>query len=167
MATASDPTIASSAPAGAAPTRYLEPDWFTRTLFNPLVRRLTRLGLSIRGSRELRVIGRRSGKVQSIPVNPIEVDGVRYLVAPRGTTQWVRNLRAAGTGELRLGRKVEAFSATELDDADKPAVLRPYIKIWKMEVASFFEGVDHTASDEQLAAIGPNHPVFRIDAVGR
>ncbi len=70
------------------------------------------------GSRELRVVGRRSGQVRTTVVNLLEVDGRRYLVAPRGTTEWV-NLRVAGAGELRVGRQVEDFTAAEVGDADK------------------------------------------------
>jgi len=73
-------------------------DWATRNLLNPAVRFLTRIGISVMGSRELRVRGRKSGDWRTTPVNLMTVDGVQYLVAPRGTTQWVRTLRAAGGG---------------------------------------------------------------------
>lgn len=142
--------------------RYLEPDWLTRNVFNRIVRRLTRLGLSVRGSRELRVRGRVTGEWRSTPVNLLTVEGSQYLVAPRGVTQWVRNVRAAGGGELRLGRRVEAFRAEELADADKAAVLRPYLRLWKAETGVFFDGLDADATDAELVAAGPKHPVFRI-----
>lgn len=142
--------------------RYLEPDWLTRNVFNRIVRRLTRLGLSVRGSRELRVRGRVTGEWRSTPVNLLTVEGRQYLVAPRGVTQWVRNVRAAGGGELRLGRRVEAFRAEELADADKAAVLRPYLRLWKAETGVFFDGLDADATDAELVAAGPKHPVFRI-----
>jgi hypothetical protein len=90
------------------------------------------------------------------------VEGERYLVAPRGHTQWVRNLRAAGTGELRLGRRVEAFTATELDDEEKLPVLREYLRKWAWEVGAFFEGVDKDSPDEVLRAAAPGFPAFRI-----
>jgi deazaflavin-dependent oxidoreductase (nitroreductase family) len=147
--------------------RYLKPDRFTQKVFNPTVRGLTRLGISVWGSRELRVLGRTSGQWRATPVNLITVDGQRYLVAPRGTTDWVRNLRAAGGGELRIGRRSDPFVATELDDAAKPAVLRPYLRRWKFEVGKFFDGLDHHASDEQMLVIAPGIPVFRIDQPGR
>jgi deazaflavin-dependent oxidoreductase (nitroreductase family) len=143
--------------------RYLKPGWFTRTVFNPAVRGLTRLGIGVWGARELRVRGRKSGQWRATPVNLITVAGQRYLVAPRGTTDWVRNLRVAGGGELRIGRRTEPFAATEVGDADKPAVLRPYLRRWKFEVGQFFDGVDGEASDEQLLAIAGGIPVFRID----
>lgn len=142
--------------------RYLEPDWLTRNVFNRIVRRLTRLGLSVRGSRELRVRGRVTGEWRSTPVNLLTVEGSQYLVAPRGVTQWVRNVRAAGGGELRLGRRVEAFRAEELADADKAAVLRPYLRLWKAETGVFFDGLDADATDAELVAAGPKHPVFRV-----
>ena len=142
--------------------RYLEPGWFTRNVFNRSIRFFTRLGLSVWGSRELRVRGRATGEWRSVPVNLLTVDGVQYLVAPRGTTQWVRNLRVAGGGELRVGRQVEVFAAAELDDAVKPEILRAYLRRWKAEVGVFFDGVDASADDQQLRAIADKYPVFRI-----
>jgi deazaflavin-dependent oxidoreductase (nitroreductase family) len=144
--------------------RYVEPGWFTRTVFNPMVAALTRAGISVWGSRELRVRGRKSGEWRTTPVNLLTFEGERYLVAPRGETQWVRNLRVAGGGELRVGRHIEAFQATELDDDEKVEVLRAYLKRWKMEVGVFFDGVDGKSSDDELRRIGPKHPVFRLSS---
>jgi deazaflavin-dependent oxidoreductase (nitroreductase family) len=144
--------------------RYVQPSWFDSKIFNPAVRGLTRLGISVWGSRELRVRGRRSGEWRRTPVNLLSVDGERYLVAPRGTTQWVRNLRVTGTGELRVGRRVEAFRATEVGDDVKVPILRAYLKRWGFEVGRFFEGVTAKATDEQLAGIAPGFPVFRVSA---
>ena len=81
-----------------SPSRYLRPGWFTRRVFNPLIAGLTRAGLSVWGSRELRVRGRTSGEWRATPVNLLTVGTDRYLVAPRGETQWARNLRVAGDG---------------------------------------------------------------------
>jgi hypothetical protein len=99
-----------------------------------------------------------------VAVNLLVIDGQRYLVAPRGHTQWVRNLRVARTGELRLGRRAEPFAATELTDDEKPAILRAYLKRWKAEVGVFFGGVGPDSSEDELRRIGPDHPVFKIDA---
>src|SRR5437764_7495469 len=96
--------------------RYLEPGWFTRNVFNRSVALATRAGLSVWGSRVLRVRGRTSGEWRETPVNLLTIDGTRYLVAPRGVTQWVRNLRVAGGGELGLGRQAATFRATERPD---------------------------------------------------
>jgi len=141
--------------------RYIKP---TRSaeIFNRAVATVTKLGVSVWGSRVLRVRGRKSGEWRSNVVNLLTHDGARYLVSPRGQSQWVRNLRAAGTGELLVGRRVERFSAVELADADKPAVLRDYLRRWKFEVGVFFDGVGPDASDEELLRIAPGYPVFRI-----
>lgn len=144
-----------------ATDRYLAPRLGDR-IFNRLARRLTAMGLSISGSRELRIVGRKSGEVRTNVVNLLVLDGERYLVAPRGITEWVRNLRAAGEGELKVGRRVEAFRAEELADADKPAILREYLAAWAWEVGRFFEGIDADSTDEDLLAIAPGFPVFRL-----
>lgn len=131
-------------------------------VFNRLVSALTRAGISVYGSRVLRVRGRVSGEWRSVPVNLMTLDGQRYLVAPRGHTQWVRNLRVAGGGELAVGRRVERFRAEELSDVDKPAVLRAYLKRWKFEVGTFFAGVGPDATDQRLLEVAPGYPVFRL-----
>jgi deazaflavin-dependent oxidoreductase (nitroreductase family) len=142
--------------------RYVRVDGGTE-FFNRIVEWLTRHGVSLLGSRVLAVRGRTSGEWRTVPVNLLPHDGERYLVAPRGHTQWVRNLRAAGgAGELRLGRRVEAFVADELPDEAKPDVLRSYLKRWKFEVGMFFDGVDASAPDETLLRIAPGYPVFKL-----
>jgi deazaflavin-dependent oxidoreductase (nitroreductase family) len=135
-------------------TRYIKPSWFTQHVFNPAVAWLTRRGVSMAGSRELSVVGRSSGQVRTTVVNLLEVDGVRYLVAPRGTTQWVRNLRVAGTGQLRVGRRVEDFRVEEVPDSDKVPILRAYWKRWRWEVGQFFKDLSKNPTDAELAAIG-------------
>lgn len=142
--------------------RFQEPGWFTKHVFNPLVAGLTRLGLPLAGSRVLEVKGRKSGEWRKTPVNPLDFDGERYLVAPRGEAQWVRNMRVVGAGRLVAGRRREEFSATEVADTEKSAVLRAYLEKWKWEVGAFFGGVGPDSSDEELLAIAPDHPVFRI-----
>ena len=144
--------------------RYIEPDWFTRNVFNRLVAAATRLGISVWGSRVLEVRGRKTGAPRRTPVNLLTLDGARYLVAPRGHTQWVRNLRAAGEGRLLLGRRTERFVATEIPDQEKEPILRPYLRRWKWEVGVFFGGGDADASTEELQRIAPDHPIFRIEA---
>jgi hypothetical protein len=83
-------------------------------------------------------------------------------VAPRGETQWVRNLRASGEGRLRKGRRIEEFTAIELPDDEKVLLLRAYLKKWAWEVGAFFQGVGADAPDDDLRRIAPLHPVFRI-----
>ena len=144
--------------------RYVAPDWFTRNVFNRIVAALTRLGISVWGSRVLEVRGRKTGEPRRTPVNLLTLDGTRYLVAPRGHTQWVRNLRAAaGEGELLLGRRRERLIGSELADNDKEPILRAYLRRWKWEVGQFFGGVDAESSSEELHRVAPDHPIFRIE----
>ena len=149
----------------ATETRYIKPKAAT-DLFNETVARLTKMGVSVYGSRILYVRGRKSGEWRTTPVNPLSLaDGARYLVAPRGNTQWVRNIRVVGGGELRVGRKVEPFTVTEVADDDKPEILRAYLKHWKWEVGVFFDGVDANAPAAKLREIAPGYPVFRVEPV--
>jgi deazaflavin-dependent oxidoreductase (nitroreductase family) len=145
---------------------YRAPGWFTRNVFNQLVAFLTRQGISVLGSRILAVKGRTSGQWRTTPVNLLTHENCRYLVSPRGETQWVRNLRAVGTGELRLGRRAEGFRGRELTDDEKVPVLRAYLKRWKAEVGIFFEGTGPDSSDDQILAIAPRHPAFEVLPVG-
>lgn len=142
--------------------RYVKPNAFD-IYFNRVVGLLTKLGLSVMGSRVLAVKGRSSGQWRTTPVNLLTVDGRRYLVAPRGQAQWVRNIRVAGGGELRLGRKAEPFTVTELADADKPPIIRAYLARWGWEVGRFVEGLTKNAGDEEIVAAAPGFPVFRIN----
>lgn len=146
----------------ATTDRYLAPGTVTAKVFNPMVAHLTRLGISFWGSRVLAVRGRTTGEIRTVPVNVLTLDDERYLVAPRGITQWVRNIRVSGTAELRVGRRRETITVDELDDADKPDVLRAYLRRWKWEVGQFFDGVGPDASDAELLAVAPGYPVFRL-----
>lgn len=147
---------------GTVPAHYRAPGWFTRNVFNRAVAFLTGRGVSVLGSRVLAVRGRSSGVWRTTPVNLLEHDGHRYLVSPRGEGQWVRNLRAAGTGELRLGHRTEAFRGRELSDDEKVPVLRAYLKRWKFEVGVFFEGVGPDSEDAEIRAIAARHPAFEV-----
>jgi deazaflavin-dependent oxidoreductase (nitroreductase family) len=142
---------------------YKRPGWFTKHVFNRIVAAMTRLGISVWGSRVLRVRGRTSGEWRTTPVNLLTFEGQRYLVAPRGETQWVKNIRKSGTGELQLGRKTEPFRAVELPDEERPDLLRAYLKRWKAEVGVFFGGVSAKSPEEDLRRIAPDHPVFRVE----
>src|SRR5436305_14849953 len=107
--------------------RYLRPGWFIQKIANPLV---ARFGMAT----TLAVRGRKSGEWRRVPVNVVELDGARYLLAPRGTTEWVRNLRAAGEGQLERGGKANPFRATELPDEAKPPIIDAYLKRWRSQV---------------------------------
>jgi deazaflavin-dependent oxidoreductase (nitroreductase family) len=142
---------------------YRQPGWFTRNVFNPSIAGLTRLGVSVLGSRVLEVPGRKTGEPRRTPVNLLTHEGRQYLVSPRGHGQWVRNVRAnEGRLDLLLGKRRTHYVASELADAEKPEVLRAYLRRWKAEVGVFFEGVDADSSDEELVAAGQKHPVFLL-----
>jgi deazaflavin-dependent oxidoreductase (nitroreductase family) len=126
--------------------RYLRPGWLLSRVVNPL---LMRLGLVP----TLAVRGRVSGQWRTVPVNVLELDGERYLVAPRGDTEWVRNLRVTGRGELRRRARAEPFRATELRDEEKPRVIEAYLARWGYQVKRYFDALPRPA----------DHPVFRID----
>jgi deazaflavin-dependent oxidoreductase (nitroreductase family) len=126
---------------------YLRPGWFVRKVMNPLMM-LTGI------TPTLAVRGRQSGEWRTVPVNVLDLDGARYLVAPRGTTEWVRNLRAAGGGELRRRGKTERFRATELPDDEKPPIITAYLERWGGQVKSQFDALPDPG----------DHPVFRLEA---
>ncbi|WP_338681512.1 nitroreductase family deazaflavin-dependent oxidoreductase [Streptomyces acidiscabies] len=129
---------------------------------NGVISWLARHGFSLAGTAELSVKGRKSGQMQRIPVNPHIYEGAQYLVSARGHSQWVRNMRAAGGGDLRVGRKVREFTAVEVPDTEKTAILRTYLEKWGWEVNQYFQGVTAKSSDEEIAAAAGDHPVFQI-----
>ena len=144
-----------------AATRYVRPGRLDRRL-GGAVAWLTDRGLSLFGSRVLTVPGRTSGRPRSTPVNLLDLDGERYLVAPRGNTQWVRNVRAAGGAELRVGRRVEHVTLTELPVAERLPVIRVYLRRWGWEVGRFVEGLTKDSTDAEVLAVAPGMPVFRV-----
>lgn len=128
---------------------YARPPLLTRRIFNPIA---MRLGIS--GTKALAVRGRTTGELHRVPVIPVYVEGAQYLVSPRGETQWVRNLRAAGEGELQSRKEgVRAFRATELPAAERAPIIAAYRSIAGRAVRSFFEKMPDPA----------DHPVFRLD----
>lgn len=142
---------------------YQRPDWFTSHVFNPMVKGLTRLGISVRGSRVLEHRGRTSGKLHHTPVNLLTYEGQQYLVAPRGETQWVRNVRSAD-GHLVLikGRRRQHCTASEIPVEDTIPILRSYLKLWAFETGTFFHGMTPDSSDAEWAAEAARHPVFAL-----
>jgi hypothetical protein len=146
-----------------AAAHYQRPDWFTRNVFNRVVRGLTRLGVSVWGSRVLEHRGRTTGELHRTPVNLLTYEGTQYLVAPRGETQWVRNVRhAGGHCVLILGRRRQITTLTEVPEAERTPILRAYLQRWKFEVGMFFDGVGPDSTDEELAAVAGRHPVFAL-----
>ncbi|MFH8475422.1 nitroreductase/quinone reductase family protein [Streptomyces sp. NPDC018000] len=134
---------------------------------NSIIGWLARHGVSLLGSAEMSVRGRKSGQMQRIPVNPHTYEGTQYLVSARGHSQWVRNMRVAGGGELRVGRKIRTFTAVEIaDDEQKALIVRAYLERWGWEVKQYFQGITAKSTDAELLAACPDHPVFRITAEG-
>jgi deazaflavin-dependent oxidoreductase (nitroreductase family) len=142
--------------------RYERPGWAATNILNRVVATLTRLGFSVQGARVLAVRGRSSGEWRTTPVNLLNLDGSRYLVSPRGVTQWARNVRAGGEAELRLGRRRQRVRLLEIPDDEKPPVLRAYLQRWKKQVGRFFQGVGPDAPDADLRRIAAGYPVFRV-----
>ncbi|BDI22060.1 nitroreductase/quinone reductase family protein [Herbiconiux sp. L3-i23] len=140
--------------------KYIRPGRPTR-IANALLTALGRRGVSLAGSRTLTIVGRVSGEPRSTPVNPLTLGTETYLVAARGTTEWVRNLRVAGEGTLTLGREVTLFTAVEVVGEERVPILRVYLAKWAWEVGTFFE-LPKNPSTAAIRAVAPLHPVFRL-----
>ena len=141
------------------PTQYEEPNRVARAA-NAVIRWLAEMGISIAGTRALRVRGRTTGKQRGVVINLLTVDGVDYLVSPRGDTQWARNVRAAGVVEMGPRWRNERTLVSEVDDAAKPDLLRRYLARWYWQVKGYVAGLTPDASDEQFRAAAPLIPVF-------
>jgi len=147
------------------PSGYEEPNRAARAA-NAIIRWLAELGISIAGSRAMRVRGRKTGKQRAVVINLLTVDGVDYLVAPRGNTQWARNVRAAGIVEVGPRWRRQRARVSEVDDAAKPELLRRYLARWYWQVKDYVGGLTPDSSDEQLRAAAATIPVFKLAAAG-
>jgi deazaflavin-dependent oxidoreductase (nitroreductase family) len=132
-----------------------------RRVFNPTVKFLTgRLGLSLHVAQVLAVRGRKSGQWRTVPVYPLRFNGQQYLVAPRGETEWVRNLRARCTGELSQASKVKSFLASEVNEEAKPSLLHAYLQRWAAEAAREFGVSGKNAPRRNCDRSGQSTPSF-------
>lgn len=129
---------------------------------NAVIRRLAEAGISIAGTRALTVRGRKSGKDRSVVVNLLTVDGADYLVAPRGNTEWVRNVRAAGQVQLGPRWHRRTARAVELPDDAKPELLRRYLQKWHWQVKGYVAGLTPDSTDDELRSAAPSFPVFSL-----
>ena len=145
--------------------RYDEPNLVAKAA-NALIRWLAELGISIAGTRALRVRGRKTGRLRGVVINVLTVDDRDYLVSPRGTTQWVRNVRAAGEVEMGPRWRSRVVRAIEVDDAAKPELLRRYLDRWFWEVKGHIAGLTPDSSDEEVKAAAPTIPVFALVGLG-
>ena len=124
------------------------------------MRPLAKLGLAGRSTHVLTVSGRASGKLWSTPVSIVEQGSERWLVAPYGERNWVKNARAAGWVELERGRRRERLAVEEVDAAQAVPVLREYYRRFRV-TRPFFDVTPESSGDEWLAE-APRHPVFRL-----
>jgi deazaflavin-dependent oxidoreductase (nitroreductase family) len=147
------------------PTRYDEPNRIERA-GTAVIRWLAQLGISIAGTRALRVRGRKTGKRRAVVINLLTVEGVDYVVSPRGNTQWARNVRAAG--EVEVGPRWPLFGKSaptgvrEVPDDAKPELLRRYLARWYWQVKDYVLGLTPESGDDELRAVAPSIPVFAL-----
>ncbi|GAA4676261.1 nitroreductase/quinone reductase family protein [Gordonia humi] len=142
--------------------RYVAPTGRLNIAVNKFVGVLARIGVAPNGCHDLQVPGRTSGELRRTPVNVLQLHGARYLVAARGRTQWVRNVRAGGEVSLRRGRRVEPVTLVELGDDRKPELVREYLTRWAWQVSAFDEGLAPDSTDEQILDAAPGMPVFEV-----
>ncbi len=146
-------------------TRYEQPSRAARVA-NGVIRWLAEAGISIAGTRALRVRGRKTGKHRAVVINLLTVDGVDYLVSPRGNTQWARNVRATPVVEVGPRWHRRRLEASEVDDAAKPELLRRYLAKWYWQVKDYVAGLTPDSTDEQFRAAAPTIPVFALTELG-
>lgn len=142
-------------------TRYDAPNLIARS-GNSVIRWLAEAGISLAGTQVLRVRGRKTGATRSVVINLMTVDGVDYLVSPRGNTQWARNARAAGTVELGPRWHSRTATLSEVADEAKPPLLKHYLDRWFWEVKTHIGGLTPDSSPEQMRAVAPSIPVFAL-----
>lgn len=133
---------------------------YWRRALNALVRPLAKLGLTGPRTYLLTVPGRTSGTLWSTPVSLVRIGAERWLVAPYGERNWVKNARAAGWVELRRGRQRQRLAIDELAPNDAVPVLREYYR--RGRVTRPFFGVSLSSSEAEWLAEAPRHPVFRL-----
>jgi deazaflavin-dependent oxidoreductase (nitroreductase family) len=141
--------------------RYDEPNRTARAA-NALIGWLAELGISVAGTRALRVRGRKTGKPRGVVVNILRVDGVDYVVSPRGNTQWVRNVRAAGVVDVGPVWRRHQLRTTEVADTAKADLLKRYLDRWYWEVKGHIAGLTPDSGDDEIHAAAPSIPVFAL-----
>jgi hypothetical protein len=141
--------------------RYDEPNTLARAV-NVLIRWLAEAGVSVAGTRALRVRGRKTGKRRGVVINLLSVDGRDYVVSPRGNTQWARNARAAGAVEMGPRWRSRDVRIAEIADAAKPPVLKRYLDRWYWEVKGHFGGLTPQSTVDEMRAAAPSVPVFEL-----
>jgi deazaflavin-dependent oxidoreductase (nitroreductase family) len=148
--------MSTSLPAFRAPTAI-------ERLFNRAFGFVVGLGFGFSHNYLLQVRGRKSGKIYSTPINLLELRGQKFLVAPRGITQWVRNAEAAGEVSLKRGGSRQNFSLRKLADQDKPEILKSYLDCFKREVQRYFP-IPAGSPEQAFLPLAASYPVFELIA---
>ncbi len=142
---------------------YEKPSLLDAT-FNRLFGWLVGLGLAPSNFYLLQVRGRKSGRIYSTPVDLLVQAGKRYLVSPRGYTQWMRNAKASGTVTLKRGRTVEQYTVREVSTQQKPEILKAYLDTYKSQVQRFFP-VPAGSPAEAFVSLAERYPAFELTPV--
>lgn len=129
---------------------------------NELIRWLAEAGISIAGTRAIRVRGRKSGKRRGVVINVLSVDGRDYVVSPRGNTQWARNARSAGIVEMGPRWRSRDVRIAEVVDDSKPQLLKRYLDRWYWEVKGHVGGLTPQSTDAEMRSAAPSIPVFEL-----
>jgi deazaflavin-dependent oxidoreductase (nitroreductase family) len=130
-------------------------------IFNRVYGFLVGIGIGFSYNYLLEVRGRKSGKLYSTPIDLLELDGKRYLVAPRGRTQWVRNAEAAGQVTLKKGSKRLNYRLRALSDAEKPRIVKAYLDTFKREVQRYFP-ISAGSPVEAFVELNESYPAFEL-----
>ncbi len=146
--------------AAAVKPQFREPKPVEK-FFNRAFGFLVGLGFGLKHNYLLQVRGRKSGKVYATPVNVLEVEGKRYLAAPRGRTQWVRNAEAIGEITLKKGRFRQTFRSRPIPDVEKPPLLKLYLERFAATVHRYFP-VQAGSPQDAFRELAPNYPVFEL-----
>lgn len=147
-------------------TPVFQPPTAVERSFNRVFGFLVGLGLGMKHNYLLQVRGRKSGKLYSTPIDLLEMDGKRFLVAPRGRTQWVRNAEAAGEVTLKKGSFRQSFRLRAIPDAEKPPLLKAYLDRFKTTVQRYFP-IPAGSDVQAFESIAAKHPVFELSVAGR
>jgi hypothetical protein len=142
---------------------YRKGPWVQRKIGIPMIRMLLgRFGVKMGSAQVFEVTDPATGETHSTPLHILEHDGARYLVSARGDSGWVRSLRSAGRGRLTHGGSSEEVAAIEVPDEERAPIIGAYVKSFWKDSKGLFAVDSPDASEDQLRAIAPQHPVFRL-----
>src|SRR5262245_25974411 len=143
--------------------QFTQPSALER-LFNRAFGFLIKIGIGLQHNYLLQVRGRKSGRIYSTPVNLLEHHGKRYLVAPRGYTQWVRNVIASGEASLVRGTRRETVRLQAIPDEAKADILKAYLDRYKLTVQRYFP-VPAGSPVEMFQPLTGQYPVFELHSL--